>query len=84
MYLKYYFSVGFGDLTFTFDAHKTSSYSEPYTNGEFPVEVTLNDYLYFEYSVNSSADLTIFAVTCKATPEASFYSSPHYSILENG
>ena len=76
--------MGFGDLNFTFDAYKTSSYSTPYTNDEFPVEVTLNDYLYFEYSVESSADLVIFAVTCKATPGPSFYSSPHYSIIENG
>lgn len=62
----------------------SSSYSTAYTNDEFPVEVTLNDYMYFEYSVESTADLVVFALTVKATPEASFYSSPHYSIVENG
>jgi len=76
--------VGFGYLNFTFDVHKTSSYLTPYTNDEYPVEVTLNDYLYFEYGVDSGANLTVFAVTCKATPEASFYSSPYYSIIDNG
>lgn len=75
---------GFGDLTFTFDVYKTSSYSTPYANGEFPVQVTLNDYLYFEYGVESSADLVVFATTCKATPGPSFYSSPHYLIIQNG
>ena len=76
--------MGFGDLTFKFDVFRTSSYSTPYANGEFPVEVTLDDYLHFEYSVESSADLVIFAKTCKATPEPSFYSSPHYLFIENG
>lgn len=76
--------VGFGDLIFTFDVYKTSSYSTPYSNNEFPVQVTLNDYMYFEYSVESSVDLVVFAVTCKATAGQSFYSSTYYNIIENG
>lgn len=76
--------MGFGDLIFTFDVYKTSSYSTPYSNNEFPVQVTLNDYMYFEYSVESSVDLVVFAVTCKATAGQSFYSSTYYNIIENG
>ena len=76
--------MGFGNFTFTFDVYRSSSYSIPYTDNDFPVEVTLNDYMYFEYSVESSADLVIFAETCKATAGPSFYSSPHYTIIQNG
>ena len=76
--------MGFGVITFTFDVYDTSSYSTPYANGEFPVEVALNDYLYVEYSVKSSAALVVFAETCKATPGPSFYSSPQYLLIDNG
>ena len=79
-----YFSVGFGSFTILFDVYKSSSYETAYENDEYPVEVILNDYMYFGYSVESGADLVIMAENCKATKGANFYSSPYYTIIENG
>ncbi|KAL9987824.1 hypothetical protein ACROYT_G002192 [Oculina patagonica] len=75
---------GFGNFTFRFNVYRSSAYSTPYNDNEFPVEMTLNDYMYFEYSVDSSADLVIMAENCRATKNPDFYSSPHYTIIENG
>jgi len=46
--------------------------------------VRLNEYIYVEYSVESSADLVIMAENCKATKDGSFYSWPQYNIIQNG
>ncbi|KAJ7383306.1 hypothetical protein OS493_029272 [Desmophyllum pertusum] len=74
---------GFGNLTFTFDVYPTESHKTPHAN--YPVEVTLNEYVYFGYSVQSSAHLGIIAVNCKATKDGSFYSSsPQYIFIQSG
>ena len=48
------------------------------------MSVPVNQYLYVRYSVESSADLVIMAVTCRATKTGSLYSWPQYSIILNG
>ena len=50
----------------------------------FIMSVPVNQYLYVRYSVESSADLVIMAVTCRATKTGSLYSWPQYSIILNG
>ena len=61
-----------------------SSFSTPYAEKDFPLDVPLNDYIYMQYSVESSADLTVMAITCKATKDGSFYSWPQYTFIQNG
>ena len=64
------------------DFYKTAAFGTPYTS--YLIEMSLNEYVYVEYSVESSADLVIMAENCKATKDESFYSWPQYSILQNG
>ena len=64
--------------------YRSSEYSTPYSDNDYPIEVSLNDYLHVEYSVEASADLVIMAENCKATKDTSFYSWPQYSIIQNG
>ena len=66
------------------DFFMSSSFSTPYTNEDYPLEVELNEYVYVKYSVESSADLAIMAENCKATKDESFYSWPQYNIIRNG
>jgi len=66
------------------DFYDSSSFSTAYTEKDYPLDMLLNDYVYLGFSVESSANLTIMAITCKATKDGSFYSWPQYTIIENG
>ncbi|RMX46817.1 hypothetical protein pdam_00007662 [Pocillopora damicornis] len=76
--------TGYGTFTFKMDFYKSSSFATPYTTQDYPLTVDLNEYVYLRYSVASSADLVIMAENCKATKDASFYSWPQYTFLQNG
>ena len=78
------FPAGYGNFTFKIDFYKSSSFATPYTEQDYPLSVPVNQYLYVRYSVESSADLVIMAVTCRATKTGSLYSWPQYSIILNG
>lgn len=75
--------AGYGNFTFKMDFYD-SSFSTPYAGKDFPLDVPLNDYIYVQYSVESGADLTVMAITCKATKDGSFYSWPQYTFIQNG
>ena len=79
-----FISAGYGNLTFKIDVYKSSSFDTPYSQQDYPLEVALGDYVYIRYSVESSAELTIMAVTLKATKDGSFYSWPQYTIIQHG
>lgn len=66
------------------DFYDSSLFSTAYTQKDYPLEMSLDDYMYLGYSVESSAELVIMAVNCKATKDGSFYSLPQYTIMENG
>ena len=66
------------------DFYDSSSFSTPYTQKDYPLEIPLDDYVYVGYSVESSAELVIMAENCKATKDGSFHSRPQYTIMENG
>ncbi|CAH3033062.1 unnamed protein product, partial [Pocillopora meandrina] len=76
--------TGYGSFTFKMDFYRNSSFTTPFTEQDYPLSVVLNEYVYLQYSVASSADLVIMAENCKATKDASFYSWPQYTFLQNG
>ncbi|PFX27725.1 Deleted in malignant brain tumors 1 protein [Stylophora pistillata] len=76
--------VGYGTFTFKMDFYHNSTFATPYTKQEYPIIVTLDEYVYLQFDVESSADLVIMAENCKATKDASSYSWPQYAFLENG
>ena len=73
---------GYGNFTFKMDFYKTAAFTTP--NTDSPIKVSLNEYVFVQYSVESSADLVVMAENCKATKDGRFYSWPHYSIIQNG
>ena len=73
---------GFGNFTFRMDFYTSESYNTPYT--EYPMEVGLNEYVFVQYRVESTAQLVIMAENCRATKVGSFYSWPQYTIIRNG
>lgn len=79
---KCQFSERQGNLTFRFEIYRSSAYASPHTS--YPVQVTLNEDMYLRYSVESSADLVVMALNCKATNGSGFYSGPEYSIIQDG
>ncbi|PFX27724.1 Oncoprotein-induced transcript 3 protein [Stylophora pistillata] len=76
--------TGYGTFTFKMDFYKNSSFATHFTKQDYPLSVALNEYVYLQYSVVSTADLVIMAENCKATKDASFYSWPQYTFLRNG
>lgn len=76
--------AGYGTFTFKMDFYKNSSFATHFTKQDYPLSVALNEYVYLQYSVVSTADLVIMAENCKATKDASFYSWPQNTFLRNG
>ena len=66
------------------DFFKSALVTAPYSEKDYPLQVTLNENVYVRYSVESSADLVIMAENCKATKDGVFYSWPQYNIIQNG
>jgi len=75
---------GYGNFTFKMEFYRSAAYASPYTDSDYPIHVGLNDYIYGQFSVESSAGLVIMAENCKATKDGSFYSWPQYNIIQNG
>ena len=74
-----------GKFTFAIDFYKSISFVEPYTTYDYPVFKHLSDFIYIQYSVNtSSADLVVYAETCRATPTNRPYDYPQYVFIANG
>nr|XP_058953254.1 ZP domain-containing protein-like isoform X2 [Pocillopora verrucosa] len=76
--------TGYGSFTFNLDFYGNSSFATPLTEQDYPLSLALNEFVYLQYSVASTADLVIMAENCKATKDASFYSWPQYTFLQNG
>ena len=76
------FSERQGNLTFRFEMYRGSTYATPHTS--YPVYVTLNEDMYLRYSVESSADLVVMALNCKATNGSDSHSLPEYKIIQDG
>ena len=76
--------MGYGNFTFKMDFYDSSSFSTPYIESDYPLDMPLNGYVYLGYSVESTADLVIMPVNCKATKDGSFYSWPQYTLIEHG
>lgn len=76
--------TGYGSFSFKMDFYKNSSFATPFAEQDYPLSVALNEYVYLQYSVASTADLVIMAENCKATKDVSFYSWPQYTFLQNG
>ena len=83
-FFNFRYLAGYGSFTFKMDFYRNSSFATPFTEQDYPLSVALNEYVYLQYSVASSADLVIMAENCKATKDASFYSWPQYTFLRNG
>ena len=83
-FYNFHYLAGYGSFTFKMDFYRNSSFTTPFTEQDYPLSVVLNEYVYLQYSVASSADLVIMAENCKATKDASFYSWPQYTFLQNG
>ncbi|CAH1253243.1 OIT3 [Branchiostoma lanceolatum] len=77
----------YGDGTFTFSMNLYSSdgFVQPYTQADFPVEVTINDNVYFGVSVEAAVSgLVLFVENCKATPSSNPEDSTQYYFIQDG
>ena len=84
-FLTFDFEEGGGNFTFAMDFYKSSFFAQPYTFDNYPVFKRLSDFIYIQYSINtSSADLVVHAETCRATPTNRPYDNPQYVFIANG
>ena len=84
LFVIFYFIAGYGNFTFRMDFYHSAAFETPYTEKDYPIQISLNEYLYVKYSVESSADLVIMAENCKATKDGSYHSWPQHHIIQNG
>ncbi|XP_006819256.1 scavenger receptor cysteine-rich domain-containing protein DMBT1-like [Saccoglossus kowalevskii] len=77
--------TGYGNFSFTLDFYPDGSYNEPYSDEEYPIEVSLGQILFVGAAVETNLDdLELFLATCKATPSEDADHSIQYAIIENG
>ncbi|XP_078594584.1 uncharacterized protein LOC144872394 isoform X2 [Branchiostoma floridae x Branchiostoma japonicum] len=76
---------GDGSFTFSMNLYPSDSFSQPYGQADFPVEVSVSDDVYFGISVEAAGSgLVLFVDNCRATPSASPGGSTEYYIIQNG
>ncbi|EDO44277.1 predicted protein [Nematostella vectensis] len=75
----------YGNFTFKMALYRNQSYSSLYVSREYPISIELNEPLYVEYSVTSStANLVVFAETCRATTTGNPNTLPQYDFVKEG
>ncbi|XP_078594592.1 uncharacterized protein LOC144872397 isoform X2 [Branchiostoma floridae x Branchiostoma japonicum] len=75
---------GDGSFTFSMNLYRSDSFSQPYGQADFPVEVSVNDDVYFGISVEAAGSgLVLFVDNCRATPSASPGGSTEYYIIQD-
>ncbi|XP_066283348.1 uncharacterized protein [Branchiostoma lanceolatum] len=76
---------GEGTFTFSMNLYRSDGFSRPYAQSDFPVEVVVNDDVYFGISVEAAVSgLVLFVDNCKATPSSTPGDSIEYYIIQNG
>ncbi|XP_078593856.1 uncharacterized protein LOC144871822 isoform X2 [Branchiostoma floridae x Branchiostoma japonicum] len=76
---------GDGSFTFSMNLYRSDRFSQPYAQADFPVEVTVNEDIYFGISVEAAVSgLVLFVENCKATPSPTPSSSTQYYIIRDG
>ena len=79
-----YTEVSTGRYKFALDIFKDDDFEEKYADSEYPVDVNLDEELYFGASVPSQdGTLDLSIRSCVATPSAS-YNDEQWTIIENG
>ncbi|XP_066283357.1 uncharacterized protein [Branchiostoma lanceolatum] len=76
---------GDGAFTFSMNLYRSDGFSWPYVQADFPVEVAVNDDVYFGISVEAAVSgLILFVDNCKATPSSTPGDSTQYYIIQDG
>ncbi|XP_078597034.1 uncharacterized protein LOC144873499 isoform X2 [Branchiostoma floridae x Branchiostoma japonicum] len=76
---------GDGTFTFNMNLYPSDSFSQPYTQSDFPVEVSVTDDVYFGISVETTGSgLVLFVDNCRATPSSTTGGSTEYYIIQDG
>nr|XP_039251335.1 uromodulin-like isoform X2 [Styela clava] len=57
---------GMGTFVFSFDIYRTESFTTAYSPAEYPVEVSIDDDIYFALQAVGRGDLTLFTEECVA------------------
>ncbi|XP_066283358.1 uncharacterized protein [Branchiostoma lanceolatum] len=76
---------GDGAFTFSMNLYRSDGFSRPYAQSDFPVEVAVNEDMYFGISVAAAVSgLVLFVDNCKATPSSTPGDSTEYYIIQDG
>ncbi|XP_019633983.1 PREDICTED: uncharacterized protein LOC109477302 [Branchiostoma belcheri] len=76
---------GDGSFTFSMSLYRSDRFSQPYTQSDFPVEVTVSEDMYFGISMEAAVSgLVLFVDNCKATPSSTPGGSTQYYIIQDG
>ncbi|CAH1267266.1 CUZD1 [Branchiostoma lanceolatum] len=76
---------GEGTFTFRMELYRTDGFLQPYSQGEFPVEVGVNDQVYFGITAEASiSGLVLFVENCRATPTSNKEDPTQYYIIQDG
>ncbi|XP_035676197.1 uncharacterized protein LOC118415601 [Branchiostoma floridae] len=76
---------GDGSFTFSMNLYRSDRFSQPYGQADFPVEVSVNEDLYFGISVEAAGSgLVLFVDNCRAMPSSTPGGSTEYYIIKDG
>jgi len=73
---------GVGSFRIDFQVYKTMRYQDSYGTEEFPINVALDNRIFFELAL-SEKNLKLLPHNCYATKDKSFQSQPRYYIIQD-
>ena len=79
-----YHEEGYGKFSFQLQLYPDHQYSSPYSPDEYPIQVHLQDRLYFEATVSAQNWLQLFIDSCVATESVDPNSSPRFEFIQDG
>ncbi|XP_075925960.1 alpha-tectorin-like [Petromyzon marinus] len=75
--------IAYASLDLKMDFYTDAQFTEAFSPSQYPLSLSLGQYLYLQVSIKSGLDLVLFTIDCYATPTSSSQDSvKHYLISE--
>ncbi|XP_072015969.1 uncharacterized protein [Amphiura filiformis] len=79
-----YYEAGYGNFNFTLRMLHDDQFTIPFTLRDFPVDVDLNQRMYFEARSWAKANMELQLSSCRATPTSNPFDPVQYTFIRNG
>ena len=79
-----YYESGYGRFNFSLKMYKDGNFKKSFKHGDFPIDVSLKERLYFEARSWAREGTQLLLDSCRATPTANPFDEVHYTFIQEG